>query len=208
MEKHISFFLCLFLIASGGSAVLSGDEILKRNDGREIILHENFSWGYREDLSLQKGPPEVIDISGDLTGQLNSRSGKFIIYYDPSEWHETTGLNSLAEVQMRNTDSTGFSMLIMEGLSLPVEQIKDAIILNAQRMDSNAHVVQTERVLVNGKDGTIFTYIVQYETLRFIFYNLVMSSEKGSLQFVFYTLDSVFEQLKPGFRKAMSGLIF
>ncbi|MDR1901732.1 MAG: hypothetical protein LBQ88_05540 [Treponema sp.] len=208
MKNYVSFFFCFLLIILEGSAVLLGDEILKRNDGRDIILHENFTWEYREDPGVQNGPIERLDISANLTGQLNSRSGKFTVYYDPIEWHETTGLNPSAEIQMSNTDSTGFCILIMEGIPLSVEQMKDVVILNARRMDSNAHVVQTERVLVNGKEGTIFTYIVQYETLRFIFYNLIMSNEKGSIQFVFYTIDSVFEQLKPDFRKAMSGLIF
>jgi hypothetical protein len=208
MKNYIRLFVFFFLITFGGSTALLGDETLKRNDGREIILHENFTWEYQEEPDVQKGPVEHLDISADLTGQLNSRSGKFTVYYDPVEWHETTGLNPAAEIQMSNTDSTGFSIVIMEGLPFSIEQIKEVIILNARRMDSGAHVVQTERVLVNGKDGAIFTYVVQYERLRFIFYNLVMSNEKGSIQFVFYTIDSVFEQLKPNFRKAMSGLIF
>ncbi|MDR2095641.1 MAG: hypothetical protein LBP76_09010 [Treponema sp.] len=208
MKNYIRFFLCLFLVFSCGGAAFPGDETLKRDDGREIILHENFTWEYHEEPDIPKGPVENFDISADLTGQLNSRSGKFTVYYDPVEWHETTGLNPGAEIQIRNTDSTGFGMVIMEGIPLSLEQIKDVIVLNAQRVDSNARIVQTERVLVNGKDGAIFTYTAQYETLRFIFYNLVMSNEKGSIQFVFYTLDSVFEQLKPNFRKAMSGLIF
>ncbi|QQO09624.1 DUF3157 family protein [Breznakiella homolactica] len=198
------FWGCALVLLCG--ALFAEETVILRN-GRRAILRDDFTWSYAETGSAESGILE-LNTTPDLTTELRSKTGKFSVFYNPSEWVPATGLNPDAEFQFQNADNTGYGIVLHDGLSISPEQMKSILIFNARNIDPDTEILESQKAIVNGAEGEIITYAARFETLRFIFYALVTNNEKGTIQFTFYTLDSVFDQLKPQFQRAMAGLIF
>jgi hypothetical protein len=203
MELRCLFLAFLVLLPG----IVVSDEIITLKDGRQIIVRDNKTWDY---YTSTANPSAIERLwgSADMTGRIFSNSDNFMVYYDPSTWNRTTGLNAKADVQLENSNKNGWGILILDARPYPIEQMKSLIIINAQSADKNARLIGEEPVLVNGQEGMIITYSATVQSVRCVYYSLIMSNKKGTIQYCFYTIDTYFEELKPQFRKAISGLVF
>lgn len=205
-----SIILVAILLISGGTISLQAEETVKNSQGAEIILHDNFTWSFKDAEGGAATEAMVLDLikSPDQKKIFKSPSGKYSIYFDPSIWHQTKELNASAETNFINISNDGYAMALFDGLYISLEKMKNIVIVNAQNIDKNAALINSQACTVNGTPGLIVTYTAENQGLKFIFYSLIVAAEKGTLQFSFFTLDNAFEKLKPAFIKAMSGLVF
>lgn len=196
----------LFLLITAMYA-WSEDQIVDLN-GKKVVLHDNFTWNYAwEETSAQV---KEISLSYDpsVTTAFTGKNGKYTVNLNLHEWNQTTGLNADAEFQFINIDETGFGVIIFDGLPIPLTNMKDILIQNAQSIDTNARIVNVQPCRVNNSSGELVTYTATYSGLSFIFYTFITTNDNGTIQFTFYTLASVFEKLKPSFQEAIGGLVF
>jgi hypothetical protein len=177
-------------------------------EGREIILHDNFTWEYADGGESRDADSIVLKKNPDIKSPLVSKNGKYSLYINRENWIQTAGLNDSAQFQFRNKEETGYGILIFDGLPIPLDSMRDVLISNASNLDPYARILDVERAIVNNSEGELVTYTASGSGLDFTFYAYITMKEKGTIQFIFYTLSSAFEDLKPAFQEAISSLVF
>ena len=201
MNKAI---LALLLIATLSFA----DEIVTDSKGRKIILRDDKTWDFQAAAVPEKGDVLKLEKGQGLDKVLKTRGGKVTIHYDSSKWRQTKDVNSNAEYTFQNAENTGFGMLIYDGLPIPLETMEEIVIKNANAIDPNASIQEIEKCTVNGTAGELITYLASSSGLDFVFFSFVATKEKGTIQYTFYTLKTVFDSLKPSFLEAIAGVEF
>ncbi len=202
-KRVIILFTLVSLIAAG----LSAQDRTVTVDGRKIILHDDFTWEYA-DLEKRKGTLRILDIDNEGKELFESSNGRYRASVDTGYWLPTSGLNPQAELQFKNHDETAYAMVIHEGLEIPLASLKELMIVNANSLDPNARILDVEPCRIGTLEGELVKYTARTAGLNFIFYTFITSHQNGTVQFTCYTLDSVFEQLKPEFIDLISGFEF
>jgi len=199
-------FLIIFLITA--AMVSYADDQIIDLDGKSIILHDDFTWSYVNKGKAKLSKEIVLNFDPLNTTVLTSKNEKFAININLIQWVQTTGINESADFQFVNADETGYGVLIFDGLPVPLESLKDILIMNANSIDPNARIIDVTSCTVNNSNGELVTYVASYSGLEFIFYTYITTNDNGTIQFTFYTLSTKFEELKPSFQEAISGLEF
>ena len=200
--KRTIFFLLIYVAV----LFIYAEDRSVKIDGSDIVLHDDFTWEYLDVEKKKESPLLKLNYNPSNTNELISKNNKYLIHVNSDEWIQTTGLNDGAQFQFVNSESTGYGMLIYEGLQFPLESLKEAMIINANNIDPNARIINEEKCVVNNTSGELVTYTANYTGMNFIFYSYITSSDKGTIQFTFYTLENAFDELEMSFRDAISGL--
>ncbi|MDV6237140.1 DUF3157 family protein [Leptospira ellisii] len=201
-------FLAVFLFILNP---ISPEEATTKS-GKKVILNPDFTWKYVLG-SAESKPAKTANIiltkSQDQDQELKSESGEFSVWFDSKKWNRAPRpANKVAEFEFENKKRTGYSMVIYEGLEIPMESFAELLVVNARQVDPDASLIETVDCKVNGKTGKLVTYTALFSGMKFIFYSFVTSSAKGSIQFTTYTLENKFEQEKEEFNRLISGLVF
>ncbi|MFP4562661.1 MAG: hypothetical protein ACLFRY_05045 [Spirochaetia bacterium] len=194
----------LFLL----SAVCFAEDRSVVVEGRTIILHDDFTWEYTDEVKPRDADSIILKRNPGIRSPLVSKNGKYSLYIDQDDWIQTTGLNDHAQFQFRNKDETGYGILIFEGLPIPLENMRNILIDNASNLDPYARILEVQGCTVNNSEGELVTYTASGSGLDFTFYAYITMKEKGTIQFIFYTLSTAFEGLKPSFQEGISSLVF
>ena len=207
MKLILTGLLIVVNIALAGN-YLFADETVRTAKGKEVILHDNFTWEYSNQDSSVSKEALILTKTAGLKNEFKSPSGNYSIFWDPSAWRQTKELNAQAEMNFTNKEGSGFAMVLFDGLFISLDQMKNIVIINAKKIDANAYLIETQPCVVNGTKGMLATYTAENQGLKFIFYSLIVAADKGTLQFTFFTLESAFADLKPKFQQAMAGLVY
>ena len=199
--------IILFSLILSGIVCLAAQDRTVTLDGRKIILHEDFTWEYAGQ-EKKKGTIRVLDVDNTEKDLFQSSNGKYSVYVDTGYWMQTSGLNPQAQLQFKNHDDTAFAMIIHEGLELPLDSLKELMIINAGNLDPNARILDVEPCSINGLEGELVTYTAHTAGLDFIFFSFITSTHNGTVQFTCYTLETVFGRLKTEFIDLISGFEF
>lgn len=203
--KKISIIMILFVVFLPTAYVYSVNQVVDLN-GRKIILHDDFTWEYKEKSLSQ----DMLSLNMDKSFQevLKSKTETYALYFNPNKWKQFKSTSLDAEFMLQNIASTGYGMIIYEGLEFPIESLKTFVIANANIADPNSKITSSKKCIVNGNHGELITYDVNYGGIDFTMLSFLVSKNSGTIQFTYYTMKSVFEELKPSFLEAISGLVF
>ncbi|GBF51681.1 hypothetical protein LPTSP4_32190 [Leptospira ryugenii] len=177
--------------------------------GKKVILNDDFTWRYAPVAKLDSIPSSMRKLNSgkEQTSVITSKyDGSYSISYNPNQWEKVKSSNESAEFGFENTKRTSYSMVIYEGIEIPMESFPEIVLANAKEVDPDAYIIDVEEVLVNGQPGKIVKYRASSKGLNFIFYNFLSSGKFGSIQFIAFTLESNFERDVASFDSLISGL--
>ena len=202
----IKFLFLIFLFSLLNMLVA---EEATTKSGKKVILNENFTWKYANIGTTQNDSANVryLKKSIDQTSLLKSKYEKYDISYNPKNWENVKPSNESAEFGFENSKKTSYSMVIYEGIEIPMESFTEVVLANAKEVDPNAYVIDIEEVNVNGRIGKLVKYRASTKGLNFIFYNFLTSGKFGSIQFIAFTLESSFDKEVVNFDALISGLL-
>jgi len=206
MRKPKDLFLAgLFLLSA--LSVFPEDRTVKL-DGKQIVLHDDFTWEYLTRAAADQG--EVLKIDLEITGttEYTSENGRYSLNLTEEVWSPTTGLNAEADFQFVNRDKNGFCVVLYDGFSIPLDSMKEVLIINASNVDPDARIVEVRKCLVNGIPGELVTYTAKYAGLNFTFLSFITNGEECTVQYTFYPLSNMFDRLESEFITAISGFRF
>jgi len=206
-EIIVRLFSFLVMVILFSTLSFANDVIINVN-GKDVILHDNYTWEYSDITKINSSDIKTLTITSNLTTVLRSKNGKYQLNINPNIWDQTRGNNDSAEFQFVNKEQTGFSVVLYDGLPIPLENMKKILIVNANKIDPNSYILNVEKCIVNNTEGELVTYSATTSGLDFTFYAFIASKDSGTIQYTFYTLSSFFEKMKPIFIDAISGLIF
>jgi hypothetical protein len=206
-EIAVRFFVvCGALIAV--SSLAFANDVTVNSGGRNIILHDNYTWEYAVEAKAGDSEIKTLTLNAKATMILKNKNGKYQLSLNPDVWEQTRGNNDSAEFQFVNNDQTGYCVVLFDGLPIPLDSMKQLVIVNAHKVDPNSSISGVEKCIVNNTEGELVTYTASASGLDFTFFTFIASKDSGTIQYTFYTLSSYFEKMKPQFLDAISGLVF
>jgi hypothetical protein len=214
MKKLLLSFLiiCAFHVSQAQelAITLAGDSVLLYEDGTWQYLDE---YVYDETTVSDLVLPEILDYGKSFgtpsssTKSSTSKNGKFVLNYDSKLWDSIAPgeINDIAELAFQEKTEGSYAMLIVENMPIPLESLTEIAAQNALDASPNAQVVSREYVTVNGK--RMIQMIIQgtISGIDFTYFGLYYSDEASSVQYLSYTVTSIFEQNKANMQKLLSG---
>lgn len=197
--------ICLFVLLT---TLSFADDIITISGGKKIVLHDNYTWEYSNESVISDTDIIQLTLNTKAKKILKNKTGKYQVNIDSDIWTQTYDINDNAEFQFINKEQTGFSVILYDGLPIPLDAMEKILIVNANNVDPNAAIKSVEKCIVNGTEGELVTYLASSSVLEFTFIAFIASKETGTIQYTFYTPSSYFDKLKPQFLEAISGLAF
>ncbi|HCF62743.1 MAG TPA: hypothetical protein DEU93_00025 [Chitinophagaceae bacterium] len=201
-----SFFLCaLNFHASAQITALT-------STGREVFLYEDGRWEYAADV-----PSEKIEY-GENKGTFKKPSGarfpvksnkvNLTVYMDVSKWTFSKGLaDDASEYKFQLKGEDAYAMMITERAEIPIEALAQIALSNAREVPSDAEIVMAEYRNVNNIRVLCLQMKGTMQGIKFMYYGYYYSNENGSIQFVTYTVQNLFESYKKEMELLLNGLM-
>jgi len=180
----------LILVCAGWFS-LAAKQTVTGNDGRKIILNDNFTWEYAavpvkkiEKISFNKTAfvrPEAAK------AQLKGKKVKYAIWYDAAVWKANKNVkHDDAEYMLQLVDGTGYALTIPEEISIETENLMQLVLENARQPDNDAVLISKEYRTVNGKKILHMIFDIRIYNIDMRFYAYLYNDANSTLQFMAY----------------------
>ena len=139
-------------------AVLVGaDRKAKTEDGKEVILRDDGTWVYADEVKKDKKegeePKKEFKKPMNAKLQYKGKRGTLALYLVPGVWERMEKPpNPVAEVGFRHKDGDMFALVIAERIIVPLETLKRIALANVRKVDDNARIIKEEKRTVNGNE--------------------------------------------------------
>ena len=181
--------------------VLGAQERIIRVGDDYIQLNEDRTWEYVKNQST-----DVLMRDKLLRSSFSDDRDSYELFLDTEMWHEVSGLNELAQVQVANTDQSVYGMLIYEGVTVSQKDMEGVLIGNARTVDPQASVLSKNACKLNGISGELVEYTATNQGIDFTFFAFVTSGKYGTFQLIFFSTSNHFDGVREDVLEAISGL--
>ena len=191
--------------------------IIYNNKGDKILLYENGKWEYakEEEIALVTETSDksiVINKSKFIkdksaTFLVKSKKLNVGVFINPEIWGVTKGgINEASEINFSMKELDIIASLITEKTSMPIENLADIILENAQGQTSDVEVIKKEYRVVNGLKVLCLQMRMTVKGMRFVYFSYNYSNKNGTLQLSTVTNETLFKQSYPLIEKFLNGL--
>ncbi len=167
-------------------------------DGRSVVLHENGTWQYQEAVPAS--------YSSSTEQIFNSEKGFFKFEYNPQIWRVVDTSNEAAEFMLVHRNGEGYVMVITERIGVPLNILKRIAVRNARQAASDVQVIFREKRLVNGAPVLAMDMQGRIQGIVFRYHSYYWSGRDGSLQFITFTSQSLFEKYQEDFDTVLNSM--
>lgn len=180
--------------------------------GDEVILYSDGTWKYTNDSTIKETEIKTNDhpFIKDKKSTFLVKSNKVNvgIWIDPKAWtFSKNSDNEDAEFQFQKKDEDLYALLISEKMEIPVENLKSIAFDNAKSAAPDIKIINEEYRTVNGIKVLMLQMAGTIQGMRFTYYGYYYSSKNGTIQFLAYTGESLFEQYKESIENLLNGLV-
>ncbi|PHR71898.1 MAG: hypothetical protein COA67_05775 [Lutibacter sp.] len=207
MKKVTLVLFCLssFLIAHTQQKAIT--EI-----GEEVILYDNGTWKYQnqEDFEETEIPTNTMQFTKGENATFLLKSSKFDVgfWINPKKWSFEKAINnSDAEYELTLKDGDLYSMILTEKIEIPIEKLRSIALENAKVSAPDIEVVKEEYRIVNGTKVLLLQMNGTIQGIEFSYYGYYFSSDKGTLQFITYTSQSLLNEYKGECEELLNGFV-
>jgi hypothetical protein len=189
------------------AALVGADRKAKTEDGKEVILRDDGTWVYADEVKKNKKELNR-EFKKDKNAKLQytGKRGTFALSLVPGVWERLEKPPSpAAEVGFRHKDGDAFGLVIAERIAIPLETLKRAAIENVRNVDRDAQIVDEERRTVNGKEVLCLTLKAKPQGAPLTFYNYYYSGKEGAIQITTWTGENLFDEMKPELEAFLNG---
>jgi hypothetical protein len=208
--KKIFLFSFLFLLALASMA----QKKAVTETGEEVILYENGTWKYVNDSDSAKGKteipvnPKAFTKSASATFLLKSTKTNIGIWLDSKKWSfKKSGEDEASEYGLQLKGKDLYAMLIAEKIEVPLESLKQIALDNAKEAAPDIKLTKEEYRTVNGKKMLHLQMIGTLSGIKFIYSGYYYSSTKGTVQFLTYTAQNLYEDYEEDAYQLLNGMV-
>lgn len=209
MPKLLVAVILLFI-----TAIAHADQKAITDTGQVVILKGDGTWSFVDDSTIidkaihtNKTRFKKPDGSTFL---LKSTRNDTAFWIDPNIWgfkKATTNISAEYELQLKGADLYG--AIIAEGIQVPIDNLADIALLNAQNIAPDMEVTQKEYRHVNGKK---VIYMVMNGTttmqgIKITYLGYYYSNSSGSTQIVAMTSSNLVSKYKAEINDFLNGLV-
>ncbi len=196
--------LCSQLIHAQKNGVTdSGEEIVLYSDGTWKYKNEEDSWGKEIPLNSEKF------IKGDKsTYLLKSDNMNVGFWLNPDIWtFNKSTTNPAAEYILKLKDEELYGMVISEKVEIPLDILKSKALQNGKSMTPDLHIVKEEYRYVNDLKVLLLQMNGTMVGVKFSYYGYYFSNSNGTVQFITYTSQNLFNKYENECETLMNGLV-
>jgi hypothetical protein len=177
----------------------------KTENGREVILKSNGTWVF---VDVGKPSPDrgSFQKSERSTSVFTAKGGKFSVWFDPSKWTKEE-TEKTGRTFFRHVDGDVYAFLIPERISMTSAAIKEIAIENAKGAAPDAKVTYEEKRKVNGKEILCMRIAATSKGINFMYNGYYYGGKEGTVQFVTYTSENLFQEYEPAMTELLNGLV-
>lgn len=183
------------------------------DSGDEVVLHDDGTWTYvnedileSKEILLNETPFEKGKKSSFL---VKSKKVNVGIWINPKNWRFKKGDNDdPSEFSFSSKKGEDFyGMLISEKIEISLEALKNIAITNAKDAAPDIEVIKEEYRIVNGVKVLVLQMVGTIQGLKFIYYGYYFSSKNGTIQFLTYTSQSLFDEYEKDLEELLNGFV-
>ena len=194
--------LCLILSAQ---SYAQGPTKARTESGKEVILYPDGTWKYAPETAQPKRDSIYTKPASARASSTPDR-GDFVIWYDESKWQLEKRTSDDGNTHLRLLRSDGYAMIISEGIPIPIASLRKIALENAKTAATDARIVSEETRMVNGKEVLAMVIDGTINQIPFRYYGYYYSGKQGTIQFITYTSQNLFDKYKKDFTDLLNGL--
>jgi hypothetical protein len=176
-----------------------------------VLLFDDGTWVYTADSSTHLS--ETIPVNDQLfvkpknsTFMVKSKKVNIGIWIDPKKWKFTKGKEGeLAEFIFQNKKDDIYGMLITEKISINIKSLQQIAYNNAKSAAPDIKILNKEYRTVNGTKVLMMQMKGTIQGIKFVYFGYYFSNENGSVQFLTYTSQNLFNEYKNEMEKMLNG---
>ena len=182
------------------------------SNGEEVILYSNGTWRFvnKEDSNVSKLDTNKIAFTktSEATFLLKSNVTSVGINFNPKKWSfKKSTSNKDAEYSFQLKDNDAYGMMITERIEVPLESLKNIALENARNIAPDIKAVKEEYRNVNGVTVLFMQLNGTTQGIKFTYLGYYFSNEKGTVQLVSYTPQSLLNEYKTQLMELLNGLV-
>lgn len=184
--------------------------------GDEVLLFPNGTWKYADGRA--HGAASTDSIAINPTSFTKNKLATFLVkstrtsvgfYLNPTDWAFEKGSPTEAieyRFKMKTvTDLMAFA--ITEKIEIPLENLPDVVLANAQKRITDVEIVKKEYRMVNGKKMLCMEYHGTATGIKFVWLGYYYSSAAGTVQLVAATSENLFKDNYRNLENFLNGLV-
>ncbi len=181
--------------------------------GDEVILYDDGSWVYVADSSTHlaeaiKMNEKVFKTPKSSTFLVKSKKTDVGVRINPKNWKFTKGkAGQPAEFVFQNKTEDMYGMIITEKISIDIKTLKQIALNNAKSAAPDVKLTNQEYRMVNGTKVLMMEMKGTIQGVKFVYYGYYYSDDSGSVQFLTYTSQNLFEEYKKEMEKLLNGFV-
>ena len=207
MKKTTLILLCLLTVN-----LTQAQQKGVTETGEEVILFEDGTWKYQnEDDFLKREIPinsKIFKKDKESSFLLKSSNFNIGFYLNPKIWSfnkPTDDPDAEYELQLKGGDLYG--MVITEKIEIPLESLKSIALENGKAAAPDLKIIKEEYRTVNGLKVLLLQMKGTTQGIKVSFYGYYFSSTNGTVQFITYTSQNLFDSYRPEIEKLLNGLV-
>lgn len=180
-------------------------------NGEEVVLYSDGTWKALEksdiNESLDTNKTKEYTKSTDATFQLKSQKTNISIHINSKTWSFKKATNNEdAEYEFQSKTKDLYAMLITEKIEIPLVNLRKIALNNAKSVAPDVQIIKEELRKVNGKYFLCMQMNGTIEGVKFTYYGYYYSSPQGTVQFISYTSQNLFESLRAEMENLLNGI--
>lgn len=204
--KHTILIVFLFNL----SHFCMSQETAVTKDGKKVILYENGTWKFIQDIEGVKLPDSSLKkFSKPAAAKtlLASKRTDHAIWYDASKWAlSDMKVSDVNEYLLKLKNEDGYCMTVVEKIEIPIENFKNIVLKNLEMKGlESVEILDEDFRMVNGQRVLQLQFTGSLQGMRFTYIGYYFSNESGTSQVLCYTSANLFKQYKPQFENILNG---
>jgi hypothetical protein len=201
-----SLLIALFCLACTSPALAQSPVKAKTETGKEVLLFPNGTWSYVEDTKEKPSATSTYKKSPTAKTLFKTQRGSFGIWFDEGKWKKTKTDEVDGKTYFHLIAADGYAMVISEGLSIPIESLKNIALENFREAAPDAKIVFDEKRIVNGTEVLCLRMDGTTQGIPFSFFGYYFGGKEGTIQLVTYTGQNLMDKYKVEFTTFLNGL--
>lgn len=191
MRTYLRLFIPVFFITAFFYNFCSAQTKAVTETGDEVILYNNNTWKYTNDLKQKEGTIKwngaQFSKSKNATFLLKSTRSHTGFWLDPATWTFAKSKdNPAAEYEFHDRGGSLLGLVISEASYIPLESFREIAITNAKETSPDYEVENMEYRMVNGMKVLYMQSTGTIMGMKFIFYGYYYSDSVSAIQFLTY----------------------
>ena len=203
-------YTILIILLFNVSLSCISQETAVTKDGKKVLLYENGTWKYIQDVEGVKMPDSSLKkFSRPAASKtlLASKRTDHAIWYDATKWAlSDMKVSDVNEYLFKLKNEDAYCMTVVEKIEIPIDNFKN-IVLKSLEMKGleSVEVLDEDFRMVNGQRVLQLQFTGSLQGMRFTYMGYYFSNESGTSQILCYTSANLFKQYKAQFENMLNG---